>query len=229
MKREDALRAALKRLKPPAKAAADKPAAPDDPEVLELNLRKGESDGRAHARGKLTPAVGSARTLRRILKPDDPTLTLMDLAGELEGQCAQVSQGDLTGPEELLLTQATTLNALFHNLTRLGLANVPEYFDAAERMLRLAFRAQGQSRATLETLAALKNPAVVFARQANVTTGPQQVNNLAGARENESGPNELLEHRHGERLDTRTQESPGRSNPALAPVAAIDRAANGSG
>jgi hypothetical protein len=44
--------------------------------------------------------------------------------------------------------------------------------------MRLALRAQGQCRATLETLAAIKNPPVVFARQANINNGgQQQVNN----------------------------------------------------
>ena len=37
-------------------------------------------------------------------------------------------------------------------------------------------KAQSQARATLETLAQIKNPPVVYARQANVTTGPQQNN-----------------------------------------------------
>jgi hypothetical protein len=41
----------------------------------------------------------------------------------------------------------------------------------------MALRAQSQCRATLETLAAIKNPPIVYARQANVTTGPQQINN----------------------------------------------------
>lgn len=39
-------------------------------------------------------------------------------------------------------------------------------------------RAQNQSRATLETLSAVKNPSVVVAKQANITTDPQQVNNV---------------------------------------------------
>lgn len=43
--------------------------------------------------------------------------------------------------------------------------------------MRMALRAQNQARATAETLAAVKNPTVVFARQANIAHGPQQVNN----------------------------------------------------
>jgi hypothetical protein len=43
--------------------------------------------------------------------------------------------------------------------------------------LRLqAFKAQAQCRATFETIALSKNPPV-FARQANIAQGPQQINN----------------------------------------------------
>ena len=42
--------------------------------------------------------------------------------------------------------------------------------------MRLSLKAQGQCRATLETLAVIKNPPV-FAHQANIAHGPQQVNN----------------------------------------------------
>jgi hypothetical protein len=45
--------------------------------------------------------------------------------------------------------------------------------------MRLALKAQGQCRATLETLAAIKNPPVVFAKQRNISHGHQQVNNGA--------------------------------------------------
>jgi hypothetical protein len=43
--------------------------------------------------------------------------------------------------------------------------------------MRLALKVQNQSRSTVETLAGLKSPPPLFARQANVTTGPQQINN----------------------------------------------------
>ena len=44
--------------------------------------------------------------------------------------------------------------------------------------MRMAMKAQNQCRMTLETLATIKNPPVVFARQANINNGgQQQVNN----------------------------------------------------
>ena len=58
-----------------------------------------------------------------------------------------------------------------------NLAVKAEYVDQVDRYMRLALKAQGQCRATLETLATIKNPLVVFARQANIAQGPQQVNN----------------------------------------------------
>jgi hypothetical protein len=82
--------------------------------------------------------------------------------------------------------------------------------DAVVIYLRLALKAQGQCRATLETLAMIKNPhPVAFVRQANIAHGPQQVNNglaepgepsRAGKTKNQQ--NKLLEVQSGERLDT---------------------------
>jgi hypothetical protein len=100
-----------------------------------------------------------------------------------------------------------------------------EYLDALERYMRLALKAQSQCRATLETLAAIKNPPVIYARQANVTTGPQQVNNAipSRAREVDSNRNKLLEADHGERLDTGPEGSSGRAYSELEAVGAVNR------
>ena len=94
--------------------------------------------------------------------------------------------------------------------------------------MRMALRAQSQCRATLETLAAIKNPPVLFARQANVTTGPQQINNgvaeSSRAREIEAERTQLLRADHGERMDTGTAGATGRGDPALATVGTLDGA-----
>jgi hypothetical protein len=77
------------------------------------------------------------------------------------------------------------------------------------------------------SLAQIKNPPVVYARQANFVNGPQQVNNgvqTSGARENEIPPSKLLEARHDERLDTRAALAPSRANQAMETVGRFDRA-----
>ena len=72
----------------------------------------------------------------------------------------------------------------------------------------MAFRAQNQCRMTLETLANIKNPPVVFAKQANISQGHQQINNCVPASRAEENKNQqnklLLEEAHyaGTTLDT---------------------------
>ena len=89
--------------------------------------------------------------------------------------------------------------------------------------MRLALKAQAQCRATIETLAALKNPPIVIARQANISNGPQQVNNgpaVPRADDSSNQPNELLETDHGKRLDTGAAATPVASDPAMVAVEA---------
>ena len=96
--------------------------------------------------------------------------------------------------------------------------------------MRLALKAQSQARATAETLALMKNP-MPYIRQANIAHGPQQVNNgtPASAGKNQSPPNELLEHQHGNTLDIGAQAAAGRADPAMATVEAEHRPTNTRG
>jgi hypothetical protein len=151
-----------------------------------------------------------------------------------------VNGGDLSGAESMLTAQATALNAVFGELSRRAALNMGEYLGATESYMRLALKAQGQCRATLETLAAIKNPPVVFARQANINNGgQQQVNNGAGpdpsnssqARAGSRAAKEtieqtgLLEASDGKRLDARAASTASGTDPNMATVARIDRPA----
>jgi hypothetical protein len=113
----------------------------------------------------------------------------------------RVKAGDLEG---MLTSQAVTLNAVFTTLTHS--ARSTKLLDHFDHYLRLALRAQSQCRATLETLAVVKNPPV-FAKQANAA-GQQVVNNgvmVGGSRAGkEAGEqNGLLEAPNAERVDQR--------------------------
>ena len=137
--------------------------------------------------------------------------------------------GDMSSSERLLVAQATTLNAVCVDLFVRAHSNLGEYIGAAETFMKLALKAQNQCRMTLETLAAIKNPPVVYARQANFSAGPQQVNNgaIPHAAKSENAHYELLENGHGEgeRLDG---GAPGQAigcDPAMAAVGAINWAA----
>src|SRR5205814_3516952 len=90
---------------------------------------------------------------------------------------AAVHPGDLRKAEGILISQPIAFNAVFTDLSQCSARTMYRRLDTAERLMRLALKAQGQCRATLETLAVLKNPPTVFAKQANIAGGAQQVNN----------------------------------------------------
>lgn len=157
------------------------------------------------ARAMTQPEVRSASIIQRF----DDNLDINHLAKELRDQSAAVRKGDMSRAESMLISQAHTLDALFGNLARRAQGNIEGgYLGATETYLRLALRAQNQCRSTLETLSAIKNPPVVFAKQMNVAHGPQQVNNgiasnsplvardVPHALENETKQNELGEQRY---------------------------------
>lgn len=152
--------------------------------------------------------------------------TLID---QLREQAKVVNAGDLTQVEAMLVGQATALQTLFARLTERAFS--AEYMPNFETFLKLALRAQSQSRSTLEALAAIKSPPVLIAKQANLTTGPQQINNgtMPGgrARKTETLQNELLESSDGKRLDAGAAGTTGRVDPHLETVGAGSGADHG--
>jgi hypothetical protein len=117
------------------------------------------------------------------------------------------------------------LNALFNQLFQK--ASNTQYFDHYDRYMRLAFTAQAQCRATFETLALSKN-SPVFARQANIAQGPQQINNtmsIARAGLSESAPNELWEA-HIDRLERGAAVTAVAGDSAMAAVGTLDGTTN---
>lgn len=101
----------------------------------------------------------------------------------------KVTSGDLSGIEEMLTAQAVALDAIFTECARRACMNLGEYIQASDTYLRLAMKAQGQCRTTLQTLAEIKNPRpVAFVKQANIAHGPQQINNGPDAQPLENMP-----------------------------------------
>ncbi len=95
----------------------------------------------------------------------------------LEETVAAVQRGELGHAEALLMAQAVTLNTIFARCAVQASRNFEgQHLEGTERYLRLALKAQSQCRTTIETLAILKNPTTIFARQANIARG-LQVNN----------------------------------------------------
>ena len=208
----------------------------EDPKALRVKRQPTEALADAMAHTSLRPTVQAALTLLDYNKAFGE-MSINTLVADLGKQCELANKGDLSRAEALLTAQAHTLDAIFHKLARK--ATHVEYLNQLDVNLRLALKAQSQCRATVETLAAIKNPQpVAFVRQANIAHGPQQVNNEsvesntrerapARAEKSKNQPNKVLEHQHGERLDFGTAGAASGADSTLETVGAIHRPKDG--
>ena len=197
--------------------------------TMELTLMTGqtkEDQAREYARMMVSPELAAYRVLSSADSKGSMVkmwggIDVPSLTDVLRDQAAAVNRGELNHIEAMLMNQATALQSLFARLAESGMSC--DTIVPFEANLRMALRAQSQCRATLETLAAIKNPPIVFAKQANINQGDgnQQVNNGTSDPASHAGEiinqqSELLEAQHGERMDTRTAGATIVKNPAMA-------------
>ncbi len=155
------------------------------------------------------------------------------LVDGLRDTFTEVNDGDLTGLEAMLLSQAAALQTIFTSLARR--AQVQEYQQNFESFLGLALKAQAQSRATVSALVELK-----YSRQANIFHGPHngmapgafpvhyaQVRAHAHAGEIPNQPIKLLAgaDNGNTQMDDRAKTGAARSHQTLEAVGAVHRAA----
>lgn len=200
--------------------------------AIALTRRKTDDEnGREYARMLTSPEVAACRIQRAIqAKNFADEIDVPGLLATLRDHTTAVNTGDLSRAEGMLINQADALQAIFVNLTERALRR--EYLAHMEVFMKLALKAQSQCRATLQTLGEVRNPPMVYARQANVTTGPQQINNGVDptrARGNENPPNQLLGAANELHQDTRASGSTIADDSPLEAVGAIYRAKNPGG
>ena len=202
--------------------------------ALELPGVNGKSNERALADLATVGVAGNAFTVQTFSEGTFGTLGLAECIGALEDATKAVHGGEMKHAQSLLVAQATALNALFGEMARRAALNMGEHLSATETYMRMAMKAQNQCRVTLETLANIKNPPVVFARQANINNGgQQQVNNgtappqarhvHAHAEKSQAAPIELLEASDAQRLDARAASTTGGTDRGLAPLGTLHR------
>ena len=196
--------------------------APPDPKAIAA----------ATARKLPRPEVSAAAVIASWQKNTHDVNAVVDALAQ---QVEAVNVGDLTRAEGILIAQAHALDNIFTILARR--ATTQQSLQQWEAYMRMGMRAQNQCRMTLETLAAVKNPPMVFAKQANINNGgQQQVNNgvpgaAAGvARTDASAPNssspptELLGASNGQWLDAGAAGTTSGTDSVLETVGAIHRA-----
>lgn len=165
------------------------------------------------------------------------TITAVNVADHLETLIEKVRNDDLSDLEGMLVAQAVALQSMFASLA--GQATAQKSRENRESLTNLALKAAAQNRATITALADLKFPrSTIFAKQANVAHGPQQVNNgqpapVRAREESAAAPNEVFALDNTTNgtttLDARAAGSTGGTDPQLEPVDVIHGAENARG
>ena len=203
---------------------------------IEYRSRPGKTPHQVYAATVAEGLVGNAGavhtwTTSRAQDPETGELaapTIGALHQAIQDLAGTVRSGDLNTEADRLVAHNAALDAVFTRLVAMAFDNTE--LHKFETLLRMALRTQAQIRANVETLAEMKNPPVVFARQANVTSGPQQVNNgvPSPARNPEPGPSKLLGE-HDARLDISPSTTATAGDQPMAPVGVLNRATHGRG
>ncbi len=131
------------------------PAVPDEQNSVAVGvpLRPGVPDGQIYAETEMHPhirhaALGMSLTGAFFKEQGE----IPHRVSALKDACAQVRDGKLDVTQDILTAQATTLDAMFTEFMRRGLANIGQHPEAVDRYMRLAFKAQSQCRATIEAI-----------------------------------------------------------------------------
>jgi len=178
-------------------------------------------DGNAMANFALNPYMNAAR----IIGVYDDRLNATDQVDIYALLLKQKKQEDASGtrvPEVMLSAQAHALESIFTRCATIALQQ--EGMKNIEGCLRLGLKAQSQCRSTLETLGHIKNPSIIYAKQANISQGHQQVNNnmvpVEKHTENEK------ERQNGHRLEQSTSSAAIGINTNMAAMEEIKRSKN---
>ncbi|SFM91096.1 hypothetical protein [Nitrosomonas communis] len=199
--------------------------------TLNVTLKKGENQERKFAEIKLSPTILNTITAQTFIKPLAGEIGLEEAVMVMNEKAEKVNNGDLSDLEATLTAQVVSLNSIFNAMANHAADNMGQYLNAAESYMRLALKAQAQCARTIEILAAIKTPPVVFAKQANIAHGHQQINNdpsYTHAGKSINSSNELLSEANHAPLDTGGTIETGRVNQELATVETFDRGKNAS-
>jgi hypothetical protein len=186
-----------------------------------MRTKRPDEVQRVIAQVAASPVVNAASLLLEF-GPKADSLTLEALIQELERQCYATSTADWSRAEELLLTQAHALQAIFCSCaSKMASAQVVNHYQTYGL---LALKAQNQCRATLATLAEIKNPTrATFIKN---TATNQQVN-LGEPKISANSANEVLDSKPYERLDSGTPSAAVAADPTLEAVGARHRPKDG--
>tara|TARA_B110000503_G_C7075808_1_gene382837 strand:- start:122 stop:733 length:612 start_codon:yes stop_codon:yes gene_type:complete len=179
-------------------------------------------------------AVTSPETYSAFAMRDHLGVAMKGMSGELDVLMLQqqlfdaterILKGDDTHIQAVLINQMETMNTLFYEM--ISRMTTAKYIPQLKAYGNLALQFQNQTRRTAATLAELQNPKkTTFVRQANIATN-QQINQVVAPENSENNSqleNQVLEERHVERLDDRTQEAAVGVNPQMETLGTLNGA-----
>lgn len=161
-----------------AKPVDDGLVPPGEKSKLEVVRRKDEKVGRTLARVTLDPQTRNASlamTFGTQMFGDQYVPEIMETSAVLGEEINQAMQGNLSLATRMFTSQAFALDTLFTEMARRAGLNMGQYPDAADRYMRLALKAQGACRTTLEALAKLHQPREQTVKHVHINSGGQAV------------------------------------------------------
>lgn len=179
----------------------------------------------------LSPLYTAAETTRLFSKATIEKFDKIEAMRTIVEQIKEIHDGKMQDVESMLTAQAITLNTIFSEMAKRSAIHMDSSVQVSDTYMRMALKAQGQCRATLETLAEIKNPKTTnFVRQQN-NANQQQVNNNtyvndahARTEKNINPSNELLSEAKNETLDPRRAAATSKLDSDLETVEVVNRA-----
>ena len=179
-----------KRKQPVAKPKAKEP--PED--TLQIKSEPGKSDERSLSDVALDPAAHALCLAEPFNRGSFGKRGTTETFAVLLEHIKAAKAGDLSHYQAILASQAISLDSMFLELSRRAACNMGEYIGAVETYMRLALKAQAQSRATIEALDRLANGREQTVKHVHVDNrGGQAViadNVQTGGKQNEKSDNQ---------------------------------------
>lgn len=195
-------------------------------QTLTIMKEVGKSEIRQFTELQLSPLLSNALTLQVVAASNSDKIDITEAVEVMKEKSEKIIAGDLSELESTLAVHVVTLNTIFNTLTLRSAHSMGNSLKFTETYMRLALKAQAQCARTVEILAEMKNPPIVFAKQANIAQGHQQINNgnqyPTHAGKTKILSNELLSEDNHAPLDTRGTIEASGIDKELAAVETID-------
>ncbi|WP_160817130.1 hypothetical protein [Nitrosomonas oligotropha] len=195
-------------------------------QTLTIVKEEGKSEIRQLTEIQLSPLINNALTLQVLSASNSNKIDFTEAVEVMKEKSEKIIAGDLSELEATLAAQVITLDTIYNTLILRSAHSMGNSLKITETYMRLALKTQAQCVRTVEVLAAMKNPPIVIAKQANIAQGHQQINNgnqyptHAGKTKNPS--NELLSEDNNAPLDSRGTIEASGIDKELATVETID-------